>query len=315
MSQSADTALDAKPRATTHATGRQKLLGHLAMLLFTALVSGSYSLGGMAASHIGPAAINAMRFVFGVVVMAAAVAVLTRGRIPAPRAPWRYLVLGALMAVFFITMFMALRLTDPVSTGAVFTLMPLMSAVFGYLFLGQVPRGIVVASLVFAGLGSIWVIFGGNLDALLAFDLGRGEMIFFIGVVCHAAYAPLVRKLNDGREPLVAFTLWTLVATGLCIALYGVSEIAQTDWQSLPAIVWVAIVYLAIFTTAGTTFLVQYAAMRLPAAKVLAYTYLSPCYIILFEGLLGHGWASPSVALGALVTVLGLVVMAASRDS
>jgi drug/metabolite transporter (DMT)-like permease len=308
LSQSADTALAPHPRASTHATGRQKLLGHLAMLLFTALVSGSYSIGGMAASHIGPGAINAMRFAFGVVVMATAVAVLTRGRIPAPRAAWRYLVLGALMAVFFITMFMALRLTDPVSTGAVFTLMPLMSAVFGYFFLGQVPRGIVIASLVFAGLG-------GNFDALLAFDLGRGEMIFFIGVVCHAAYAPLVRKLNDGREPLVAFTLWTLVATGLCVALYGVSEIVQTDWHSLPAIVWVAIVYLAIFTTAGTTFLVQYAAMRLPAAKVLAYTYLSPCYIILFEGLLGHGWASPGVALGASVTVLGLVVMAASRDS
>ena len=54
--------------------------------------------------------------------------------------------------------------------------------------------------------------------------------------------------------------------------------------------------------------------MRLPASKVLAYTYLTPCYIILFEGLLGHGWAGPSVAAGALVTVLGLVVLALSRD-
>ncbi|WP_246666026.1 DMT family transporter [Aquamicrobium sp. LC103] len=296
------------------ATGNQKLLGHLAMFAFSAFVAGSYSIGALATPHIGPAAVNAVRFLIGTTLMAVAAWILLKGRIPAPRAAWRFLVLGGLMAVFFVTMFVALRLTDPVSTGAVFTLMPLMSAFFGYLLLGQVPRGIAMASLVFACLGSIWVIFNGDLDALLAFDVGEGEMIFFVGVVCHAVYAPLVKRLNRG-EPLVAFTLWSLLATGLCIALYGAREIMDTDWGSLPPIVWISVAYLAIFTTAGTTFLVQFAAMRLPAAKVLAYTYLTPCYIILFEGLLGHGWARPSVAAGAIVTVLGLLVLAFSRDA
>lgn len=313
LSQLAEAAAPDRTSSGAFATGRQKLLGHLAMLLFAALVSGSYSVGAMAAPHIGPAAINALRFVFGIAVMAGVVLVMTRGRVPAPRAVWRYLLLGFLMAVFFVTMFTALRLTDPVSTGAVFTLMPLMAAFFGWLFLGQVPRGVAVASLVFAGLGSVWVIFGGDIHALLAFDLGRGEAIFLIGCACHAAYAPLVKKFNRG-EPVPVYTLWTLVGTGLCIALYGVGEIRATDWMALPAIVWIAVAYLAVFTTAGTTFLVQYAALRLPAAKVLAYTYLTPCYIILFEGLLGHGWASPAVAAGALVTVLGLVVLALSHD-
>ena len=314
MNQPAEAAAPSRPSVASHATGRQKLLGHLAMLLFAALVSASYSLGGMAASHIAPAAINTIRFVIGIAVMAAAVALVTGGRIPAPRTSWRYMVLGGLMAVFFVTMFMALRLTDPVSTGAVFTLMPLMSALFGYLLLGQVPNGLVLASLVFAGLGSVWVIFRGDVDALLAFDIGEGETIFFIGVICHALYAPMVKKLNDGREPLVAFTLWTLVGTGLCIALYGTGDVLATDWTALPPVVWVAIIYLAIVTTAGTTFLVQFGAMRLPAAKVLAYTYLTPGCIILYEGLLGHGWASPAVLAGALVTILGLLVMAFASD-
>lgn len=283
------------------------------MLLFAALVSASYSIGAMAAPHIGPAAINAVRFAIGVAMMAAVVFVMTGGHIPAPRANWRYLVLGGLMATFFVTMFIALRLTSPVAAGAVFTLMPLMAAFFGWLFVGDVPRGVVLASLVFAGLGSIWVIFDGDIDAILAFQIGRGELIFLIGVAAHAAYAPLVRRLNRG-EPLAVFTLWTMAAIGLWLVVYGAGEIATTDWAALPAIVWIAVFYLAVVTGAGTTFLVQFAAMRLPASKVLAYTYLSPCFIILFEGLLGHGWASPAVLAGALVTVLGLVVMAASRD-
>ena len=42
-------------------------------------------------------------------------------------------ILGGLLAGYFILMFEALRLTDPVSTGAVFTLTPIMSAGFGWL--------------------------------------------------------------------------------------------------------------------------------------------------------------------------------------
>lgn len=316
MSQHTDTAAPARRDLASSAVGRQKLLGHLAMILFTALVSGSYSFGALAAPHIGPGAVNTMRFAFGIGVMAAVVALISRGGpFPKPRAPWRYLLLGGLMAVFFITMFVALGLTDPVSTGAVFTLMPLLSAVFGYFLLGQMPRPLVIASLLFAGMGSVWVIFGGDVDAILSFDLGRGEMIFFFGVVCHALYSPMVRKLNDGREPLAAFTLYTMMGTGLCIALYGAREVLQTDWLALPAVVWLAIGYLAIFTSAGTTFLVQYGAMRLPAAKVMAYTYLSPCFIIVYEGLLGHGWPTATVAAGVLVIVLGLIVLATAREA
>jgi drug/metabolite transporter (DMT)-like permease len=297
------------------AVGREKLKGHLAMVMFTALVSGSYSLGALAAREIGPSAINGVRFAIGVATMIGVAAVFTRGRMSGPIAPWRYLILGGLMATFFITMFTALQLTDPVSTGAVFTLMPVFAAVFGYFILGQVPRSIVIASLLFAALGAVWVIFRGSIDAVMAFDLGKGEMIFLFGVICHALYAPLVKKFNSGLEPLPWFTAWTMAATGLWVALWGWQEIVSTDWAALPPLVWIVILYLSLITGAGTTFLVMYGSLKLPAAKVLAYTYLSPCLIIVYEGLLGHGWPSLSVAAGALIIVLGLIVMAVSREA
>lgn len=295
------------------ATGGEKLVAHLAMLLFAALVSGSYSLGAIAAPYLGPSAINAVRFVVGIALMGAAGLLLLGGGMRVRGAPWRFAVLGALMAVFFVTMFVALRLTTPVATGAVFTLMPLMAAGFGYLFLGQVPRAAVMISLLIAGCGAVWVIFEGDLDVLLGVRIGRGELIFVAGVACHAAYAPLVRKFNRG-EPLLAFTFWTLLATGVWITVWGAREIATTDWMALPPVLWLVIGYLAIFTTAGTFFLLQFAAMRIPAAKVLAYNYLTPSIIIFYEGLLGHGWAGLSIAAGAAVTVLGLLVLAFAPD-
>lgn len=295
------------------ATGNEKLRGHLAMILFAALISGSFSLGSMAMPHVGAAALNTVRLLMAAVVMAIVTLVLFR-RLPMPSvAPWRFAILGFLMGAYFVAMFTALKYTSPVSTSAVFTLIPMMSAGFGYLFLRQTVRPVVIVSLLIAGCGSIWVIFRGDFNAIMAFDIGFGEYIFFLGCVCHAAYAPLVKKFSWG-EPVVLTTFWTSIGAFLAVALYGAREVISTEWTSLPLIVWISIGYLAVFTSAGTFFLVQFASLRLPASKVLSYGYLIPVFVILYEGLLGHGWTSLAVLAGAVVTVLGLVVVAFAPD-
>lgn len=299
---------------TTHATGREKLLGHLAMILFALLIAGSFSLGALAAPHIESVSLNAVRFAFAVVFMGAFAFGVRREPLALPEAPWRFLVLGALMAVYFVTMFVALRIASPVSTGAVFTLMPFLAALFGFVLLGQRVRPIVLASILVAGAGALWVMFRGDLGALMALRLGRGETIFLVGVTCHALYAPLFRRFSRG-EPLAVTTFWVLASTMVCVGAYGARDIVATDWAALPPIVWVAILYLAVFTTALTFFLLQFASLRLPAAKVLAYGYLTPAFIIALEGVLGHGWASLSVFAGALVIVGGLAILAVSPDS
>ncbi|MEL6968297.1 MAG: EamA family transporter, partial [Pseudomonadota bacterium] len=72
--------------------------------------------------------------------------------------------------------------------------------------------------------------------------------------------------------------------------------------------------YTAIFATAATFFLIQFASLRLPASKVLSYGYLTPFFIILIEGMIGNGWPSVSVLMGAALTALALLVMALARD-
>lgn len=298
---------------TSHATGREKLKAHLAMLLFAILISGSFSLGGIAATRMPGLAVNLIRYAVATGTMFA-FGIWVLGRRPRfPEAPWRFLLLGGLMAIYMSTMFKALEFTSPVSTGAVFTLMPLLSAGFAWLFMRQVTRPDVMLSLLIAAAGAIWVIFRGDIAAILSFDVGLGEMIFFVGVVCHAAYAPLIRKLNRG-EAALEFAFWGVSATFLWLIVPGADAVRSVDLTAMPAIVWIAILYLAIVTTAITFMLLQFASMRLPAPKVLAYGYLTPSFIIVIEGLIGHGWVHPSVAAGALVTACGLMVMALLPD-
>ncbi|MCB1386299.1 MAG: DMT family transporter [Nitratireductor sp.] len=306
-------ATRAKSQATTHATGHQKLLGHLAGLAFAMIIAGSFSIGHLAAPHLSPAALNAIRFVLAALVMLG-VNLALFGKWPSlPPAPWRFAIIGGMMAIYFLTMFIALKITNPVSTGAVFTLIPLISAGLGWLLLRQVTGSVVLASLLIAAAGAIWVIFNGDPQAILGFRIGRGEAIFFIGCVGHAAVAPLVRLFNRGEHGAY-FTLCTVTATMVWLLLAGIGDLVTVDFAALPGIVWLAIGYLAIFATAGTFFLVQYASMRLPASKVLSYGYLTPFFIILIEGALGHGWVAASVMAGALVTALALAVMAFAPD-
>jgi drug/metabolite transporter (DMT)-like permease len=221
--------------------------------------------------------------------------------------------MGALMAVYFVTMFIALTMTLPVATSAVYTLVPLMTALTALLLVGQRSGPAVILSLVVAGLGAVVVIFRGDLGALLRFEIGRGELIYFVGCVAYAFYTPLLRRFSRG-EPSLVQSFWTLLATAICIALSGVPDIATTDWLHLPPVVWWVVLYLAVGPTAICFFLIQFASLRLPAPKVIAYGYLTPAFVILFEALAGHGLPGVAIIIGAAVTVLGLIVLAVLRD-
>jgi drug/metabolite transporter (DMT)-like permease len=279
--------------------------GHLAMLAFSALVAGSFSLGALAAPHVDPAALTVLRFVLaGVLVGAAALATTGIPR-SAWAAPWRYFVIGALLAAYFVLMFEGLKTAAPVSTAAVFTLTPAMAAGFGWLFLRQRLTGRMALALAIGAVGALWVIFRADLAALMALEIGPGEQVYFWGCAAHAAYTPLVRKLNRG-EPAVVFTFGMMLAGTALLVLWAWPAVIATDWAALPGIVWVTLVYVAVAASAMTFVLLQYATLRLPAAKVMAYTYLIPAWVILWEIAL-HGVVPPGLVLaGVALTALAL---------
>ncbi len=286
--------------------------GHLAMLLFSLLVAGSFSLGGMAANLVDPTALMAVRFLIASALVGAIVAVRGDFKRDYLQAPWRYFAMGAMFALYFVLMFEGLKTAPPVSTSAVFTLTPIMSAGFGYLLLRQITTPWMALALAMAAAGALWVIFRGDLNAMLALDVGRGELLFFIGCISHALYTPFVRWSNRG-EPALFYTFGVLVAGFIILSIYGAPAILATDWLALPGIVWITLFYIAIFASATTFFLLQYATMRLPSAKVMAYTYLVPTWVIVWEGLLGHGMASAYEISGVALTILALLMLLRER--
>lgn len=286
----------------------QSQRGHTAMLAFSGLVAGSFSLGAMAAPLIDPLALTVLRFAIAGALVGAAAFASTGIRRSAMQAPWRYLILGGLLAAYFVLMFQGLKTAEPVATASVFTLTPVMAAGFGWLTLRQRLTARMGLALAIGAVGALWVIFRADPAKLLAFHIGTGEAIYFAGCVAHALYTPLVRKLNRG-EPAVVFTFGMMVAGWLILTATGLPAIRATDWASLPAIVWVTLLYTAIFASAATFVLMQYATMRLPAAKVMAYTYLVPSWVILWEIAMGRAAPPPLILIGVALSVLALALL------
>ena len=152
------------------------------------------------------------------------------------------------------------------------------------------------------------MIFRADIDAILGLRIGPGEQLFFIGCAMHALYAPVGRLFNRG-EPVLVYTFYSICGGLLVTLIYGFSDIIATNWLTLPVIAWIAVLYLGICTTAGTVFLVQYATLRLTSAKLMAYGYLVPVFVIIWEGLLGHGWVAWKVVPGVLVILMALLVL------
>ena len=281
---------------------------HIAMLVFSILIAGSFSLGSMVANDISPIALTAVRFVLAAFIVGSIA--LFSGSIARKEltASWRYFVLGSTFSLYFILMFEGLKTASPVSAVAVFTLIPAMSCWLGFVILGQMVSGRTLLAVVIGATGSLWVVFRADFLALTMSSVGRGELIYFVGCVAHAFMPILFRGLNRGETPVMV-TFGLLVSGALILCLFGAGEIIQTDWKGLPGLVWITIFYVAVFATVVTSACLQFASMHLPAANVMAYTYLTPTWVLLWEIFLGHDVPPFWIWGGVLLTALSVIVL------
>ena len=97
-----------------------------------------------------------------------------------------------------------------------------------------------------------------------------------------------------------------MLAGSVLVTLWAAPAIGATDWAALPGIVWITLAYIAVIASAVTFVLVQYASLRLPSSKVMAYTYLTPSWVILWELALGRTAPPLAVLAGIALTVVAL---------
>lgn len=288
------------------------IIGHCAMLAFSALVAFSFTFGKIIADDIDPTVLTAIRFVIALAAMGGVALFVKVNLGQMIRDLWRWIVIGACMAAYFNLMFVALRYTTSLATSAVFTLTPLIAAAFGAVLIKTPVGRTTLLALVIGAIGAIWVIFRGNMELMLAFGIGKGEAIFLLGAIAHAAVPALRLRLLPGAtafEAAIGSVLGALIVT----LFFAFPALGQVDWPQVSTTVWLIAIYLGLAATAMSFFLLQVAVQRLPPGKVMAYTYLVPAWVMLHGVALGNS-ESPAVYIGVGLTLVALFILLFSDE-
>ena len=282
--------------------------GHMAMLLFSLLVSGSFVLGSIIANLISPDLVTFLRFLIAFIAISILILYQSKFCFLKYLSIGRSLILGALISIYFITMFEGLKTASSTSMAVVFTLTPLLAGFFDLIFSNRVMSKKVWITVVVAAIGALWIIFDGNIQNFINFKVGYGEKLFFIGCICHALYAALIPKFNNG-EPAIIQTFGTLISGIIILGLFSNKEIIYYSWIDFPVIVLLTILYLAIFATAASFFLIQYSAVRLSSIKVMAYTYAVPIWVVLLQIIFLQQLPNTITFVGAFVILVSLLIL------
>ena len=282
--------------------------GHMAMLMFSLLVSGSFVLGSIIANLISPDLVTFLRFLIAFIAIAILILYQSKFCFLKYLSIGRSLILGALISIYFITMFEGLKTASSTSMAVVFTLTPLLAGFFDLIFSNRVMSKKVWITVVVAAVGALWIIFDGNIQNFINFKVGYGEKLFFIGCICHALYAALIPRFNNG-EPAIIQTFGTLISGIIILGLLSNKEVIYYSWIDFPVIVLLTILYLAIFATAASFFLIQYSAVRLSSIKVMAYTYAVPIWVVLLQIIFLQQLPNTITFVGAFVILVSLLIL------
>jgi drug/metabolite transporter (DMT)-like permease len=132
-----------------------------------------------------------------------------------------------------------------------------------------------------------------------------GDLVVFAASVSFAAYVVLSRAQHTHYPP-VSIAAYTIFLGGLAVFPFTPLELGSWNWGSVSAAAWIAVAYMAIFSTALGYGIWQWGIGRIGADRVLVYQYLITLTgVVSSVAVLGESFGLTRV-LGAVVLLAGV---------
>lgn len=287
---------------------------HLYVLLATVLIAASFIVSEKLSGVIHPISLTLLRFVGSVVILAPVV--LLKGQLrrkvlaTLPRAT----VISLFYSIFFISLFEALETTTSLNTGTLHTLVPFTTAILClFLFREKINRTKLAAYL-FGAIGTVWVIFGGQIDLLLSFSINKGDAIFLLGALSMCCYSISMKALYR-NDPMIVLVFCILVSGSIwmSIALALINQPLQ--WDLLEKGSYLQVAYLIVFATLATVYLYQKSTIVIGPSRVMAYIYLNPALIAIMLLVVDQSRIPNAVIPGILISTIATLVLQKDSNS
>lgn len=261
-------------------------LVHGLMLLMVTFVASSFPVGALITTAMPPEVMMCIRFFMAASLFAPYVFFKHGLHLPSINKLKNYTVLSIPLVVFFWCMFEGLRYTSALNTGAIYTVVPAITAVYVFLINREKTSKRRSFGLLIGTFGAVWIVFRGDLANLSTVQLNYGDALFFLGCLFLAAYNPLIKKFYSG-EAMEVMTFWVIAIGCVWLLLLSIPSFKLVAWQGVSSGVYLGVLYLAIFTTVVTFFLLQFGTLSIGATRVAAYSFLTPVLVVVLNIFLG----------------------------
>lgn len=290
-----------------------RLNGHLAMFTYVLFISTSYGLATWLADYLAPLVTVFMRFFLATATFLFIFLQMERRlpTLPGASAWWRITVMSLPLTIFFVAMFFAAEVHSPVLLASIFTLVPITSAALAAI-LGNGPTGHTWLALTVGSLAALYLVLsGGDGSTSLSGQLDWTLTLYLISCLLMAANPLLIPKLGQGL-PVVWRTFWMLaLASAMTLLLIAVlpaemSQISvpQWNWQLIMVLIWIGV-----GTTAATSFLYQFGAMKLTTAEVGSWNFSLPVVVLIETSLVFNHWPTTDRIMAASLACVAILLV------
>ncbi len=252
--------------------GRGTPLGVEGPLILAAILIGlNFVAIKVAVESIPPLLVGALRFTLGGVVLLSFVRLMGLGSRPTRRLLLTTLGIGLIGGTLYnITLNEGTSMTSASSAALIMATSPVWGMLLAAGFGVEPLRATNIIGAVVSLVGVV-LILGRGLEG--GGSSLVGDLVVFAASVSFAAYIVLSRA-QHAHYPALTIAAYTIFFGGLAIFPFTPLELASWKWESVSAVAWIAVAYMAIVSTALGYGIWQWGIGRIGADRVLVYQYL-----------------------------------------
>ncbi|WP_425411206.1 EamA family transporter [Microbulbifer variabilis] len=103
--------------------------------------------------------------------------------------------------------------------------------------------------------------------------------MFLSGAISLSLYNPLVKRVHSD-EPTGVMAYWVILFGALWLLFFTLPLLGTINWQNTSFQLNGSLLYLALFTTLMSFFLLQFGTVKIGPTKVAAYGFLNPIFVL-----------------------------------
>ena len=190
----------------------------------------------------------------------------------------RAMIISFFYAAFFVGLFESLNTTTALNTSTIFTLVPLLTAFLAIILLNDKMSGRQLFVYVLGAIGTIWVIFNGDMNQLLSLTFNKGDLIFLLATLFMCCYS-ISMKLLYRNDEMIVLVFCTLLGGAFWMGLALLFTGQPLQWNLIQGQYALNMAYLVVGATLATVYLYQKTTVVLGPSRVNAYIYLNPMLV------------------------------------